>query len=1054
MSIKRKSWLYIGASGMLAAALLVVSLVLMGNSARAKPTAGEISGTLTYNTEILGDQNMQAVVFTRTQDPLPAPVAIATRSGPGRYNISQTIASADLPNDTYYVMGVVDMAPPGPSEGDMTAWYDPEGDGMPNPVTIQDGAVNDVNIYIGGPWTPTGGPSIPGGQVNDLVIGYRYSMTGSLLLPGTLYAAVGTPNNGGDTQIYKSIDQGDTWAAVFYPGGDKINALAVNDVYTPSGGSLYLPRNVYAGGDGGRVYNSADGGATWATVFTGTDPMTYGWSIDALATGPLTSPLVYAGGHQWRHDVGQDRGVLYRSQDGGATWTLVLTTPEAGNEGRFNAVAIHPDDPDVAYAAGGENYPGDPALYSIIYQTTDGGDHWTRIYTGTHPWFATLAIHPLTPTIVYAGSSQAWEPSYVFRSEDGGTTWTKVFTYAGRQLALVPPNTVYAIGGCTDVYRSTSGGDPGTWNQANGPESCIQSLAADASAASILYAGTNERGVFRSTDDAGSWQERNNGIQTIAEPRDVDVDPQNLAKLFVAAECSGGWVSTDGGQSYAQPSGLSGCMGAFAINPQDSNVVYGGAYDCSRGAVLRSADGGLNFEPVYTASHIISDCSGGGEQIYDLAVAPSMTATVYAAGSDNFPPGGWPFGFVVRSLDDGASWTEVLTLEQGSQVQLLAVAPTDADIVYAGGEDCSAGPCQGFIYRTINGGDQWTLVFTSTSQMASLVIDPQKPEVLYAADRNYSVYKTSDGGDTWRIVRRPPWEGGGPSGDQLAIDPHVPSHVYLGGYGYIAESVDGGQTWSDWGHPINQGTPGMPPQALAVDDGTLAQTLYAGFSGLWYYRRAAPQPGGPMTITMWTDPASGPIYANGIDGVFYHGLVVDRFQNWVADGTALTVNYNTQWGVNVDLPKSTVDGYVTGGWMNVRTPGVITFTATAVDNMMATDFVTMAFLYNPPSIITATVTPTSVNTGGETAVVSATVGGEHGGIASDGTVVTFTTDLGTVVPTITVSLNGVATTTLTSGEISGTTTIMATTDGLSDSVEVTFTEKTYYLYLPLTLRSY
>jgi hypothetical protein len=287
----------------------------------------------------------------------------------------------------------------------------------------------------------------------------------------------------------------------------------------------------------------------------------------------------------------------------------------------------------------------------------------------------------------------------------------------------------------------------------------------------------------------------------------------------------------------------------------------------------------------------------------------------------------------------------------------------------------------------------------------------------------------------------------------LAIDPHVPSHVYLGGYGYIAESLDGGQTWSEWQDPINRGTPNMEPQALAVDNGAMTQTLYGGFSGLWYYRRAAPRPGGPMTITMWTSPTAGLLYANGIDGVWYYGLVVDRYRNWVADGTDVTVNYVTSWGVNVDLPKSTEDGQVRGGWMDVTSPGTITFTATADDYVTATDFVTMAFLYNAPSAITITAAPTSVATGGETAIVSAEVTGEHSGVASDGTVVTFTTSLGTVVPTITVTADGIATATLTSGDVGGTSTVTATTDSLSNSVEVTFTTADFYIYLPLVLRN-
>jgi photosystem II stability/assembly factor-like uncharacterized protein len=147
------------------------------------------------------------------------------------------------------------------------------------------------------------------------------------------------------------------------------------------------------------------------------------------------------------------------------------------------------------------------------------------------------------------------------------------------------------------------------------------------------------------------------------------------------------------------------------------------------------------------------------------------------------------------------------------------------------------------LYRTSDGGLSWSQVLTSQHRIRSVAVDHRKPDLLYAATGGpYDVYKSTDGGDTWTLIRsnNPPFEE--PSGYLLAIDPHVPRHVYLGGWGYIAETLDSGETWSEWKAPINWGAPSGEPGALTVDNGTVTQTLYAGWGGVWAYQRLAPQP--------------------------------------------------------------------------------------------------------------------------------------------------------------------------------------------------------------------
>jgi photosystem II stability/assembly factor-like uncharacterized protein len=764
-----------------------------------------------------------------------------------------------------------------------------------------------VNAGAGG-WTPLGGPSIPGGQVNALAVHPAIS--------GTVYAAVAPVGAGesGPSVIYKTTDGAASWTAV-YTAKHRVCALAVT-------GTIVYAGAFNQGGEGPSIYLSNDSGVSWTPVFAFTSRGA--WSD--MAVHPTDTNVAIAGG--WQDDgTNRDEGVVYGTDDGGLTWSPLLTVTVPGDDVDIAAVLIHPVTPTLMLAAVTGSSPN-----SVIYRSEDGGATWpVSVTTG---YVYSLAAHASDPQMLYAGG-RAMCGCQVLRSTDAGLSWTEVLPNVGGTMAFEPPGTVHVLSG-NQLWSSTSDGDPGTWSNVgdfgdNGGAFDVDLGPTPAA----LYAGGGVHGVFKSTDSGANWDERNNGIESALQPRDIDVDPQNLDKLFAAAECGGGWMTTDGGQTWTQPSDIPGCMGAFAINPKDPNIVYGGAYDCSGGAVLRSEDGGLNFKPVYTATFILPDCSGGDEHIFALVIAPSMTSTVYAAGDDRLS-GQDNQAVVVRSLDDGVSWTEVFTLPAHSRVEALAIDPVSSTIVYAGGKDCSGPDCVGFVYRTTDGGDNWMLVFTTTSTMRSIVVDYQKPNVLYVADKRYDVHKSTDGGDTWFIVRDHEISGD-PSGKLLAIDPHVPSHVYLGGWGYIAETTDGGQTWSESGDPLNQGTPGMEPGALTVDTGAVTQTLYAGFSGVWAHSRLAPQPGAGVTVTAQASALSAPAGAT----VTISSLAVDQHVNWVDDGTVVTFATSPVGS----FASSTITRTTTNGRASATLTGVtygaatITVTAGTGVDTLTVDFV-------------------------------------------------------------------------------------------------------------------
>jgi photosystem II stability/assembly factor-like uncharacterized protein len=670
-------------------------------------------------------------------------------------------------------------------------------------------------------WTPLGGPVMEGGQVNALAVHPDDS--------GTVYAAIAPPNayDSGPSTLYKTIDGATSWEPV-YVADHQVYALAAAGT------------NVYAGafnrgGEGVCMYASQDSGVTWTPVMSFTDRGVW-LDISIDASDP---EIAVAGGWVRPPGANADQGVVYFTDDGGLSWTPALTVTYPDQDSAVNAVLIYPDNPTVMVAAARVGTGAD----SVIYRSEDGGATWPVTFTIEGAHAMSLAAHPSEQNILYAGTGPnqqggTWGPNQVHRSTDLGITWQGVTSDTGGLVAAEPPATVYALG--SGFWASYSDGDQGSWNLLEGewPGDQINFDLDLGTTPATLYVGGRWSGVSKSTNGGTEWALANNGIEILVTPIDIDVDRHDANKLIVAADTLGGWVSDDGGQTWTMPSGLATYMFSFGISPEDSDIVYGGASGCS--GVVRSDDGGFNYTTVYSPPHCL--VNEGYENFRALVIAESDPDTVYAGGGDG-PPDEDTHAAIVRSLDDGVSWTEVFTLPSYSEVRVLAINPQDADVVYAGGEDCHTGPgCHGFVYRTTDGGESWDLSLVVTDTVRSIVIDPRQPNEVYMADDGYWVRKSSNGGDSWVVVRPPWWMYGEPSGNKLAIDPHLPGHVFLGGWGYIAETRDGGVTWSEWSDPLNNGTPQMEPGALAVGYGMDTQTVYGGFSGVWTYTRVGPLP--------------------------------------------------------------------------------------------------------------------------------------------------------------------------------------------------------------------
>lgn len=193
---------------------------------------------------------------------------------------------------------------------------------------------------------------------------------------------------------------------------------------------------------------------------------------------------------------------IYRSEDGGATWTSVLS---GSRDGR--AVVFDPSDGNIAYAA----------LQSVgVYKSFDAGKTWALINgTGDNVLPANvgriaLAIAPSSPSTIYAGVQDGSSGSLLglFKTIDGGANWVKLANtpdsctpqcWYDQAIGIQPNNAnVVFVGGRGSVYRSTNGGLNWT-NMTKGANefSLHEDLHALAfsSDSGILYAG-NDGGVW------------------------------------------------------------------------------------------------------------------------------------------------------------------------------------------------------------------------------------------------------------------------------------------------------------------------------------------------------------------------------------------------------------------------------------------------------------------------------------------------------------------------------------------------------------------------------
>lgn len=450
--------------------------------------------------------------------------------------------------------------------------------------------------------------------------------------------------------LYRSIDGGRNWTPLSggLPGGAYSSSVAMHA--TRHGVASYAVVD-------GTIWRSLDRGDTWAQLEGFGLPPSY--ALQVLVDPSARSPAIV---YVLTFDFGLGKEVIYRSTDGGGTWSPA--GPSLPTNDPIRAVAVDPAMPSTVYAA---------ATVSGLHTSLDSGQTWATTSRGLIGASSRVAVAPGAPHIVYAGSYD----SGPFKSSDGGRSWVRInegldgTTLSIQALAVSPADaaTVYA-GTCCGIYATTDGG--AHWSPLNDGDlgwlPQVQALAIDPRAPGTIYAGTVWGNVFK-TIDGHNWVWSGQGLPG-AHVYALAIDPVHpdtvYASIYDGAEGPpdtrfghGVFKSTDGGATwFAVGTGLGNpLVRTLAVDPVNPQTVYAGT---NGSGIFKSVNGGATWA-----------ASGSGAGLYPsrIVVDPTDTSTVYAATYD---------AGVFRSTDYGQRW---VAINRGLDVpttsaQWLAIDPS------------------------------------------------------------------------------------------------------------------------------------------------------------------------------------------------------------------------------------------------------------------------------------------------------------------------------------------------------------------------------------------
>jgi photosystem II stability/assembly factor-like uncharacterized protein len=684
------------------------------------------------------------------------------------------------------------------------------------------------------PDQPTAAPVDP-----RLLQGLQWRSIGPAMFGGRVVDVAGVPGKpdllfvgAASSGLYRSTNGGITFESVFNDGNTlSIGAIAVQPdrpdvIYVGTGEGF--PRNSISFGDG--IYKTTDGGKTWTHL-----GLTDAERFARIVIHPTNPQIVLAAAMGHAFGANTERGV-YRTSDGGKTWARTLFVNDSTGA---SDVQFDPKDPSIVYA-GMYDYERKPWTFrsggagSGLYRSADGGATWTRL---TDPALRNglpggkllgrigIAVSRSNPGVVYA-LIESQEEGVLWRSDDRGLHWKIVnsdhrinnrpFYYTQVRVDPEDENRIYTLSGTFNV--STDGGrtfgpgggrmfgdhhalwidplDPmrllcGTdggffishdygrnWDFVNNmPLAQAYHVGVDMADPYNVLGGFQDHEIWRGPNERwneagvreGDWRR----LRYMADGQNTVPDPRDPNRIYYNGHFGDiTWIDMRNSEErYIQPypvgpSGEGADAELFRFNwnspihmsPSDPDVVYYGG-----NVLFRTTDRGTTWKPIspdLTTNDKEKQRPSGGPITFDntraethctilsIAESPRDRGVIWAGTDD---------GNVQLTRDGGAHWTNVAPNMAGaprfSWVSSISASNVDAGTAYVSIDQHRLNDFAPYVFATNDYGRTWRKISSGLKGYAHVVMeDPKEPRLIYTGTE-LGIFGSFDRGASWTDLR-------------------------------------------------------------------------------------------------------------------------------------------------------------------------------------------------------------------------------------------------------------------------------------------------------------